>query len=90
MKITEKKFSIIQLTENRAEFMIVEIFYILGMSLYYRYHFNYNKAFKSVFLAIKAKDSLIAQEKKKQIKRNLTIVLTLISFLCILIIMALS
>lgn len=86
MKITEKKFSIIQLTENRAEFMIVEIFYILGMSLTYRYHFNDNKAFKSVFLAIKAKDGLIAQEKKKQIKRDLII---LIAIVCILIIMAL-
>lgn len=86
MKITEKKFSIIQLTENRAEFMIVEMFYILGMSLYYRYHFNDNKAFKSVFLAIKAKDGLIAQEKKKQIKRDLIILIVVI---CILIIMAL-
>ena len=83
MKITEKKFSIIQLTENRAEFMIVEMFYILGMSLYYRYHFNDNKAFKSVFLAIKAKDGLIAQEKKKQIKRDLIILIVVI---CILII----
>ncbi len=83
MKITEKKFNIIQLTENRAEFMIVEMFYILGMSLYYRYHFNDNKAFKSVFLAIKAKDGLIAQEKKKQIKRDLIILIVVI---CILII----
>lgn len=86
MKITEKKFNIIQLTENRAEFMIVEMFYILGMSLYYRYHFNDNKAFKSVFLAIKAKDGLIAQEKKKQIKRDLIILIVVI---CILITMAL-
>ena len=86
MKITEKKFNIIQLTENRAEFMIVEMFYILGMSLYYRYHFNDNKAFKSVFLAIKAKDGLIAQEKKKQIKRDLIILIVLI---CILITTAL-
>ena len=83
MKITEKKFNIIQLTENRAEFMIVEMFYILGMRLNYRYHFNDNKAFKSVFLAIKAKDGLIAQEKKKQIKRDLIILIVVI---CILII----
>ena len=89
MKITQKKFSVMQLTENREEYVVLEMFYILGMSLYYRYHFNDNKAFKSVFLAIKAKDRLKQAENKKQIKRDLAIVLTLIGISCILITMAL-
>ena len=86
MKLTDKKFSVMQLTENREEYIVLEMFYILGFNFSYCFHYNGDKVFKSVFLAIKAKDGLIAQEKKKQIKRDLIILIVVI---CILIIMAL-
>lgn len=78
-----------QLTENREEYVVLEMFYILGFNLSYVFHYNDNKAFKSVFLAIKAKDRMEQKEKKKQIKRDLAIVLTLIGIVCILTTMAL-
>ena len=84
MKITNKKFSVMQLTENREEYIVLEMFYILGFSFSYCFHYNGDKAFKSVFLAIKAKDRLEQAENKKQIKRDLAIVLTLIGIVCIL------
>jgi len=89
MKITQKKFSVMQLTENREEYVVLEMFYILGFNFSYMFHYNDNKPFKSVFLAIKAKDGLKQEEKRKQVKRDLTIVLTLIGILCILITTAL-
>ena len=89
MKITQKKFSVMQLTENREEYVVLEMFYILGFSFSYCFHYNGDKVFKSVFLAIKAKDRLKQAENKKQIKRDLTIILTLIGISCILITMAL-
>lgn len=78
-----------QLTENREEYVVLEMFYILGFNMSYVFHYNDNKAFKSVFLAIKVKDRMEQKEKKKQIKRDLAIVLTLIGIVCILTTMAL-
>lgn len=89
MKITEKKFKVMQLTDNRQDYVVLEMFYILGFNFSYVFHYNDNKAFKSVFSAIKAKDRLVAQEKKKQVKRNLTLI-TLTIILCVSTIMALK
>jgi len=88
MKITEKKFKVMQLTDNRQDYVVLEMFYILGFNFSYVFHYNDNKAFKSVFLAIKAKDRLRQLENRLQVKRNL-IIITLIILLCILITMAL-
>lgn len=85
MKITEKKFKVMQLTDNRQDYVVLEMFYILGFNFSYVFHYNNNKAFKSVFLAIKAKDRLRQLENRLQVKRNL-IIITLIILLCILII----
>lgn len=89
MKITQKKFSVMQLTENREEYAVLEMLYVLGFNLSYIFHYDNNKPFKSVFLAIKAKDRMVQKENKRQFKRNLYIVLTLIFLTCILITMAL-
>jgi len=88
MKITEKKFKVMQLTDNRQDYVVLEMFYILGFNFSYVFHYNDNKAFKSVFLAIKAKDRLRQLENRLQVKRNL-IIITLIILLCILITMVL-
>ena len=85
MKITEKKFKVMQLTDNRQDYVVLEMFYILGFNFSYVFHYNNNKAFKSVFLAIKAKDRLRQLENRLQVKRDL-IIITLIILLCILII----
>ena len=82
-KITEKRFSVMQLTENREEYVVLEMFYILGFMFSYVLHYNENKVFKSVFLAIKEKDRLKQEENRNQIKRDLIIVLTLVGILSI-------
>ena len=88
MKITQKKFSVMQLTENREEYVVLEMFYILGFSFSYCFH-SFETPFKLLSSAILRKEVLEKHEKENQIKRDLAIVLTLIGIVCILTTMAL-
>ena len=85
MKITQKKFSVMQLTENREEYVVLEMFYILGFNFSYCFH-SFETPFKLLSSAILRKEVLETQEKENQIKRDLIILIVVI---CILITMAL-
>ena len=73
MKITQKKFSVMQLTENREEYVVLEMFYILGFSFSYCFH-SFETPFKLLSSANIYKEELEKQEKENQIKRDITIV----------------
>ena len=64
MKITEKKFSVMQLTENREEYVVLEMFYILGFSFSYCFH-SFETPFNLLSSAILRKEVLEAHEKEK-------------------------
>ena len=73
MKLTQKKFSVMQLTENREEYVVLEMFYILGFSLSYMFH-SFETPFNLLSSAILRKEVLEAHEKENQIKRDITII----------------
>ena len=73
MKITQKKFSVMQLTENREEYVVLEMFYILGFSFSYCFH-SFETPFNLLSSAILRKEESEKQEKENQIKRDITIV----------------
>lgn len=77
MKITSKKFSVMQLTENREEYVVLEMFYILGFSFSYCFH-SFETPFSLLSSAILRKEELEKQEKENQIKRDITISLSLL------------
>ena len=83
MKITEKKFSVMQLTENREEYVVLEIFYLLGFSFSYMFH-SFETPFKLISSAILRKEELEKQEKENQIKRDITISFSLLLTLIII------
>ena len=80
MKITDKKFSVMQLTENREEYVVLEMFYILGFSFSYCFH-SFETPFKLLSSAISRKEELEKQEKENQFKRDITISLSLITLI---------
>ena len=83
MKITQKKFSVMQLTENREEYVVLEMFYILGFSFSYCFH-NFETPFNLLSSAILRKEELEKQEKENQIKRDITIVGVSLSLLTLI------
>ena len=84
MKITQKKFIILQLKDNKEEYIIVETFYILGFSWSYMFHyFDFKNAFHLLALANIRKKELETEEKTNQIKRDSLIMITLILILCL-------
>ena len=83
MKITQKKFSVMQLTENREEYVVLEMFYILGFSFSYCFH-SFSTPFKLISSAILRKEELEKQEKENQIKRDITISFSLLLTLIII------
>ena len=84
MKITQKKFIILQLTDNKEEYVVVETFYILGFSWSYMFHyFDFKNAFHLLALANIRKKELETEEKTNQIKRDSLIMITLILILCL-------
>lgn len=80
MKITSKKFSVMQLTENREEYVVLEMFYILGFNLSYMFH-SFETPFKLLSSANIYKEELEKQEKENQIKRDITISLSLLTLI---------
>ncbi len=84
MKITDKKFSVMQLTENREEYVVLEMFYILGFSFSYCFH-SFETPFKLLSSAILRKEELEKQEKENQIKRDITIIGVSLSLLTLII-----
>ena len=83
MKITDKKFSVMQLTENREEYVVLEMFYILGFSFSYCFH-SFETPFNLLSSAILRKEVLEKQEKENQIKRDITISFSLLLTLIII------
>ena len=69
MKITDKKFSVMQLIENREEYVVLEMFYILGFSFSYCFH-SFETPFNLLSSAILRKEELEKQEKENQIKET--------------------
>ena len=80
MKITQKKFSVMQLTENREEYVVLEMFYILGFSFSYCFH-SFETPFKLLSSANIYKEELEKQEKENQFKRDITISLSLLTLI---------
>ena len=80
MKITDKKFSVMQLTENREEYVVLEMFYILGFSFSYCFH-SFETPFKLLSSANIYKEELEKQEKENQFKRDITISLSLLTLI---------
>ena len=64
MKITDKKFSVMQLTENREEYVVLEIFYLLGFSFSYCFH-SFETPFNLLSSAILRKEELKKTGKRK-------------------------
>ena len=64
MKITDKKFSVMQLTENREEYVVLEMFYILGFSFSYCFH-SFETPFNLLSSAILRKEELKKTGKRK-------------------------
>lgn len=83
MKITDKKFSVMQLTENREEYVVLEMFYILGFSFSYCFH-SFATPFNLLSSAILRKEELEKQEKENQIKRDITIIGVSLSILTLI------
>ena len=83
MKITDKKFSVMQLTENREEYVVLEMFYILGFSFSYCFH-SFATPFILISSAILRKEELEKQEKENQIKRDITIIGVSLSILTLI------
>ena len=83
MKLTSKKFSVMQLTENREEYVVLEIFYLLGFSFSYMFH-SFETPFSLLSSAILRKEELEKQEKENQIKRDITIVGVSLSLLTLI------
>ena len=83
MKITQKKFSVMQLTENREEYVVLEMFYILGFSFSYCFH-SFETPFSLLSSANIHKEVLEAHEKENQIKRDITIVGVSLSLLTLI------
>ena len=83
MKITDKKFSVMQLTENREEYVVLEMFYILGFSFSYSSH-SFETPFSLLSSAILRKEVLEKHEKENQIKRDITIVGVSLSLLTLI------
>lgn len=83
MKLTQKKFSVMQLTENREEYVVLEMFYILGFSFSYCFH-SFETPFNLLSSAILRKEVLEKQEKENQIKRDITISFSLLLTLIII------
>ena len=84
MKLTEKQFSVMQLTENREEYVVLEMFYILGFSFSYCFH-SFETPFNLLSSANIHKEVLETQEKENQIKRDITIVGVSLSILTLII-----
>lgn len=61
------------LTENREEYVVLEMFYILGFNFSYMFH-SFETPFKLLSSAISHKEGLEKQERENQIKRDITIV----------------
>ena len=73
-----------QLTENREEFVVLEMFYILGFSFSYCFH-GFETPFSLLSSAILRKEELEKQEKENQIKRDITIIGMSLSILTLII-----
>ena len=69
-----------QLTENREEYVVLEMFYILGFNFSYCFH-SFETPFNLLSSAILRKEELEKQEKENQIKRDITIVVVSLSLL---------
>lgn len=72
-----------QLTENREEYVVLEMFYILGFSFSYCFH-SFETPFKLLSSANIYKEELEKQEKENQIKRDITIVGVSLSLLTLI------
>lgn len=83
MKLTDKKISVMQLTENREEYVVLEMFYILGFNFSHCFH-SFETPFSLLSSAILRKEELEKQEKENQIKRDITIVGVSLSLLTLI------
>ena len=83
MKLTEKKFNLVQLTNKYNRIVIQEEFYVLGFSLYYFWH-NTNAPFNLMSSAILRREELEKIEKESQLKRDIFISVVLIVTLSLL------
>lgn len=72
-----------QLTENREEYVVLEMFYILGFNLSYMFH-SFETPFKLLSSANIHKEVLEKQEKENQFKRDVTIVGVSLSILTLI------
>ena len=82
MKITSKKFNVMQMADKKEEYVVVETFYILGFSWSYMFHyFDFKNAFHLLALANIRKKELETEEKTNQIKRDSLIMIGLITLI---------
>ena len=72
-----------QLTENREEYVVLEMFYTLGFSFSYCFH-SFETPFSLISSAILRKEELEKQEKENQIKRDITIIGVSLSILTLI------
>lgn len=78
MRLTKKKYKVVQLTENKEEYILEEVFWILGIDLwgtYYSYDGMAGRVpFNDYSAAREKMRELIKKEKKNRIDRELKII----------------
>jgi accessory gene regulator protein AgrB len=88
MKISEKRFSIVQLIDNREDYVVQEVFYILGFSIYYTLYgldgINGDIPFDLISSAVYCKQNLEEKEHKQKTKRNIIISIILVFILLLI------
>lgn len=82
MKLTEKTYSVRQLTENRDEYIVEEVFYVLGIALWHSYHcVEGDIPFESYFAAKQIKKQLEKKEEKNAIDREIALIFFTVFFI---------